>query len=174
MQATAEMTSATERMAALPTPSEPVETSTLEASTAPAAPTDETTDTAANQAPAPAPLVVASAPPLPPAAPASQPFSDGDAPQEYGISNTDARVVLRARYDCWVQVRGANNEQFLTKVLRACDTYHVPNRADVRLFASDAGALELLVDGQTIPPIGGPGEIVRDVSLAAGNLLNRG
>lgn len=156
---------ATERMAALPSPSQPV---TADNDLTPAA-TGQAAESATG-----GPVTVEQAPPPPPTAPASQPFSDSDAPQQYGIGNTDARVVLRARYDCWVQVRGANDEQFLTKVLRAGDTYHVPNRADVRLYASDAGALEVLVDGHTIPPIGGPGEIVRDVSLEANMLLHRG
>jgi cytoskeleton protein RodZ len=165
-----QMEPATERMAALPTPSQPVT-----ASEPVTAMTDQADDTVSKAATATAaPVTVEQAPPPPPTAPASQAFGDSNAPQEYGISNTDARVVLRARYDCWVQVRGTNDEQFLTKVLRAGDTYHVPNRADVRLYASDAGALEVLVDGRPIPPIGGPGEIVRDISLEARMLLKRG
>ncbi len=161
----------TGQVASLPPPAAPAVTG-VEPNIEPA----QTAESAAESATEPTPALTSSPPPPPPppAAPPSEPLNDAYAPQQYGISNTDARVVLRARYDCWVQVRGANDEQFLTKVLRAGDTYHVPNRADIRLYASDAGALEVLVDGQSIPPIGGPGEIVRDVPLEASSLLNRG
>jgi cytoskeleton protein RodZ len=92
-------------------------------------------------------------------------------PQVFGIGNTDARVALRARFDCWVQVRGPDEEQLLTRILRAGDVYLAPNRPDLKLFASDAGALEVLVDGKTIPPIGSSGEVLRNVSLNAAALL---
>ncbi len=129
-------------------------------------PPAEETPTAAP--PEPAPKVAAA---LPPAVPQGGGASAGYVPQVFGTSNTDARVVLRARYDSWVQVRGANGELLLTRVLRPGDSYLVPNRSDLRLFASDAGALEVIVDGKPLPAIGAAGEVVRGVDLGATALL---
>ncbi len=131
----------------------------------PSLPAEETPSAAP---PEPAPKVAAT---LPPAVPQGGGASAGYVPQVFGTSNTDARVVLRARYDSWVQVRGANGELLLTRVLRPGDSYLVPNRSDLRLFASDAGALEVIVDGKPLPAIGAAGEVVRGVDLGATALL---
>lgn len=95
----------------------------------------------------------------------------GYVPQVYGVGNTGARVVLRARRDVWVQVQGAGNELLLTKFLRAGDTYHVPDRPDVVLSTGNAAALDVIVDGKRRVPLGGVGIILRDVSLHADKLL---
>lgn len=92
-------------------------------------------------------------------------------PRVYGQGNTDARVVLRARDDSWVQVQGRNNELLLTRILRAGDTYRVPDRNDLVLISGNAGGLEVIVDGRAIPALGRPGTVVRNVSLDPARLL---
>lgn len=88
-------------------------------------------------------------------------------PQVYGAANGDARVVIRARADCWVQVQGADNELLLTRILRAGDTYRAPNRGDLLLMAGNAGAIELLLDGELLGALGPDGEVRRNVPLDA-------
>jgi len=85
---------------------------------------------------------------LPPAPPGAQVL---------GQANRDARIVLRATSDSWVQVVGANNEQLLTRILRSGDTYHAPNRPDLVMTTGNAGGIEVYVDGrlQSVPgPVG--------------------
>ena len=36
----------------------------------------------------------------------------------YGATNANARIVLRAVFDAWVQIRDADDALLLTKVLR--------------------------------------------------------
>ena len=82
-----------------------------------------------------------------------------------------SRVTLRARLDSWVQVSGEDDELLLTRILRAGDTYAVPNRPDLTLLTGNAGALEISVDGRVLPPIGPIGAVRRNVSLNPEDLL---
>jgi len=86
-------------------------------------------------------------------------------PRVYGKGNSDSRVILRATRDSWIQVHGADNVLLLTRILRAGDSYRVPNRNGLTLMTGNAGALEILVDGEPVPPIGPFGAVRRNVSL---------
>ncbi len=98
-----------------------------------------------------------------PAAPAGA--TAPDAPRIYGEANVDARIVLRATDDSWVQVRDADQNVLLTRILRAGDMYRVPNRENLTLLTGNAGALQILVDGELVPALGPVGAVRRDVPL---------
>jgi cytoskeleton protein RodZ len=140
-------------------------------------------------------IQAAIAPPPPPAAPAAptRPVAEGggDAadsgdegraslataaeslgyrPQAYGAANRDVRVVLRARAESWVQVQGANNELLLTRMLRPGDSYHAPNRTDLVLMTGNAGAIEIIVDGEALGTLGPMGQVRRNIKLNADHL----
>jgi cytoskeletal protein RodZ len=91
----------------------------------------------------------------------------GYRPQVYGAANGDARLVLRARADSWVQIQGADNELLLTRILRAGDTYRAPNREDLVLMTGNAGAIELILDGESLGTLGPVGEVRRGIPLKA-------
>ena len=107
----------------------------------------------------------------PPAESFTSAYSADYVPQVYGAANTDARVVVIAHADSWVQVRGPGDEQLLTRVMRGGDRYLVPNRGDLKMLTGNAGALEIVVDGTRIAPIGEVGAVRRDISLNADRLL---
>lgn len=92
------------------------------------------------------------------------------APRAYGAENTDARIVVRAIGDSWVQVTDGD-DVLLTRLLRAGDTYRVPNRPGLTLNTGNAGTLEFSVDGNIAPPIGPTGAVRRDVALDPERLL---
>ncbi len=98
---------------------------------------------------------------------------NGYVPRVYGRTNTDSRVEVRAVAETWIQVEGPGNEILLTRVLLPGDIYRVPNRPDVTLDTGNAGGLEVRVDGDLIAPLGEPGIVVRNVSLAPDALLSR-
>ena len=106
-------------------------------------------------------------PPRPPAA-----STAGYEPRVYGLANVDARVVLRARLDVWVQIQGENSELLLTRILHPGDTYRVPNRSDLTLITGNAGGLEVLVDGRIAPNLGPEGAVRRNISLAPESLIS--
>jgi cytoskeleton protein RodZ len=143
-------------------------------------------------------IQVTIAPPPPPAAPAApaRPLTEGGGeaafdsdegraslaiateslgyrPQAYGASNRDVRVVLRARAESWVQVQGANNELLLTRMLRAGDSYHAPNRTDLVLMTGNAGAIEIIVDGEALGTLGPVGQVRRNIKLSADYLRDQ-
>lgn len=92
-------------------------------------------------------------------------------PQVFGEGNWEARVVLRARSDAWVQIMGGDGVPLLTRILRAGDQYLVPNRDGLMLMTGNAGAIEITVDGQPAPSIGGVGTVRENVSLEPDRLL---
>ena len=115
--------------------------------------------------PPPSPNSLPGTPPAalpPPQVAAATPAGTG---QTYGAANHDARVVIRATAESWVQVKGADNEILLTRTLRPGDTYLAPNRSDITLWTGNAGALEILLDGTSLPPLGGMGVPKRGISL---------
>ena len=81
------------------------------------------------------------------------------------------RIVVRAKMNSWIQVRDDTvNELLVTRLLRAGDSYAVPDRSGLKLSTGNAGALEILVDGEAVPSIGGEGTVRRNVFLDADKL----
>ncbi|MFY8105795.1 MAG: RodZ domain-containing protein [Elstera sp.] len=106
------------------------------------------------------PTVAAATSPTPP--PVAAPPTDG---RVFGAVNDTVRVIIRSKGESWVQVRDADNQAVMTRVLRAGDQYRVPNRAGLTLMTGNAGALEVTVDGQPAPALGPTGMVRRAVPL---------
>lgn len=188
------------KVAESPAPVETVKPKADEPSVAVAPPAAVTAEKGAAEAetPAAAPTEVTKAPkpenaetavPPPPAektkvastAPAAEPSSgnseesQGHESKVYGQGNSDARIVLHAEADSWVEVRDkATDEILFTRVLFKGDSYRVPNRDGLSLLTGNAGGLRITVDGNEVPPIGRIGSVRRDLALepktlAAGN-----
>ena len=83
----------------------------------------------------------------------------------YGQTNRDARIVIAAIADSWIQVRDETRSDLFTRMLRAGDTYRVPNRPGLVMLTGNAGGLEITVDGVKAPPIGALGQVTRDIPL---------
>lgn len=115
--------------------------------------------------PAPQQTVSASAPPLPPAAPEAEASATTTAAVSAG-----AGVELRATGDSWVLIRDADDSMVMTRVMRAGESYEVPEGSGMTLFTGNAGALTIYVDGEAVPAIGALGEVVRGVPLSPDDL----
>ncbi|MCO6419206.1 DUF4115 domain-containing protein [Siccirubricoccus sp. KC 17139] len=104
---------------------------------------------------------VAPFPAPPPAAPPAAAPAPGTAPQP-----EEGRLVLRAKADCWLQVRDRQAGTVLVnRVLRPGETYVVPAREGLLMTTGNAGGLEILVDGQLTPGLGGTPSVRRDIPL---------
>ena len=89
----------------------------------------------------------------------------GDGPQP-AAAEDKSRILVRAKMASWIQVRDdVGNQLLVTRLMRAGDTYRVPDRPGLKLLTGNAGALEILVDGEEVPPIGPVGAVRRDVTL---------
>jgi cytoskeleton protein RodZ len=113
----------------------------------------------------------------PPASPApatsAAPTQTAAAPPAAG----SGRVTIKALADCWIQVRGPDQSVVFSRVLRSGEVYNVPARPGLSLRTGNAGALEIAVDGKTVPSIGALGALRRDVvldpnELAAGTAVH--
>ena len=143
---------------------DPVETSAEVAETTGASGTGATSVPGAATPPA-------EALPPPPAAPEQLATARISEPRVYGAQNEGARIVVHARLDSWVQVRDRNSNLLLTRILRGGDSYLVPDEQGLTLLTGNAGALDIIVDGQPVPPIGPLGAVRRNVALDAELLL---
>ena len=102
----------------------------------------------------------------------SWPSADtGYVPKVYGRSNADARVVITAIDDSWVQVQGPDNELLLTRILHAGDSYRVPDRPGLVMVTGNAGGLQMRVDDATAPALGPLGVVMRNIALDPDRLL---
>lgn len=140
---------------------------------APSAPAAPVVAAAATPAPADPPAPAAGPPAAPAAeapAAAANPASPG--PAVFGAQGAaNARIRLEATALAWIQVRGPNNEQVFTRLLHAGERYVVPpDRAGLVLLTGNAGGLRIVVDGRTLPPLGGDGEVRRGIPLDADQL----
>jgi cytoskeletal protein RodZ len=78
-------------------------------------------------------------------------------------------VELRAKSDSWIQIRDGE-QLLLTRFLRKGETYRVPERAGLTLMTLNAGGIDVLVNGEAMPPLGEPGTVARGVALDAQKL----
>jgi cytoskeleton protein RodZ len=85
----------------------------------------------------------------------------------FGATGAEAgRVLLRARADTWIQVRERSSGSVLfNRVLRPGETYRVPERSGLVMTTGNAGGLEVLVEGDVLPSLGGQGVVRRDLPL---------
>ena len=104
---------------------------------------------AATPLPVPVPVPVAVAPQL--AAPA--PKADAN------------RVMLRFKSDAYIQVREKQGQVLLNRVMRAGDTWAVPNEPNLLMTTGNAGGTEVVVDGAPAASLGAAGAVRRDVPL---------
>ena len=101
---------------------------------------------------------------------ATAPSAGGYVPRVFGAGNEDARIVLVAESESWVQVRATSGELLLTRVLRPGDRYLVPDRPGLVMMTGNLGALRVIVDGEVAPGLGPLGVIGRDIPLDADRL----
>jgi nucleotide-binding universal stress UspA family protein len=77
------------------------------------------------------------------------------------------QIVLAARSDAWLVVRGGDGHTLLARTLHAGETWKVPDQPGLRLTTGNAAATIVRVDGTEFPISGGVGGVRRDVPLDA-------
>ena len=81
------------------------------------------------------------------------------------MENGKSRITIVAIVDSWVEIRDGGGALLLTRLLKAGDSYLVPDQPGLKMHTGNAGGLRLEVDGKTAPPIGPKGAVRRDVAL---------
>ncbi|MGA8550342.1 MAG: helix-turn-helix domain-containing protein [Stellaceae bacterium] len=138
--------------------------------TGPAAPAAPTLSATPSTSPAPGPVsAIVNAPPPAPAssqdaAAGGPPEWQSAAPSAYGTVGVPPRIVLRATADSWIQVRDADHRVLFSGVLKAGQSYPVPDQPGLSMRAGNAGGLDVTVDGKPAAPLG-PIGTVRNIAL---------
>jgi cytoskeleton protein RodZ len=82
------------------------------------------------------------------------------------------RIVIHADSGSWIRVRNVDQSDLYEGVLKAGESYGVPNTPGLILRTGNAGALEITVDGKPVPSIGDGLLARRDVRLDTQALLD--
>jgi cytoskeleton protein RodZ len=93
--------------------------------------------------------------------------------QVYGLHNKGARVVLRARGATHVEVRGPDGKVYINRTLGSGDSYHLPNLVGLRLTSSNAGAVEVDLDGLAMGSAGADMQSVAGLALDPQAIVDR-
>lgn len=90
-----------------------------------------------------------------------------------GPADGIARVVLTATERSWVEIRDPLGNRILSRIMAPGEDYLVPAQSGLRLTVGNAGGLEIRVNGEPIPALGGPGVVRRNVPLEPDRLQPR-
>ena len=91
----------------------------------------------------------------------------------YGKNNRNARVVLKAKADTHILVRNETGTVYINRNLKAGDSYQLPNAVGLTLSTSNAGAVEVDLDGQAMGTAGGDQQSADGVSLDPQTIADR-
>ena len=85
--------------------------------------------------------------------------------------NVSERVEIFATGNSWIQIRDdLNNKMLMTRLMKIGDRYKVPDQEGLQLLTGNAGALDIFVNGEKAPSIGGDGVVRRRVILEGARL----
>ena len=132
-----------------------------------ASPPPASTDASATPGQPAAATPVATAPG---AAPAAAPLPAGTV---YGQQNRNARVILRVHVATRILVQGPDGLVYLNRTLNPGDTFMVPNRVGVTLTTTNASAVEVDLDGQSMGFAGHGSGVAEAVSLDPQAIVDR-
>ena len=98
--------------------------------------------------------------------------------QVYGSSNKNARVVLHLTDAARILVLGppesdGRSAVFINRTLNPGDSYRVPNFTGVTLTTSNAGAVQVELDGAVIGTAGRAQETAEAISLDPQSIMDR-
>lgn len=85
-------------------------------------------------------------------------------------SSPTTRISIHAKLESWVQINDKDGKPVISRVLRAGETYAVPDEKGLVLNTGNAGGIDLAVDGKILPSLGSVGLVKRNIALDADKL----
>jgi cytoskeleton protein RodZ len=104
------------------------------------------------------------------AVPAAETAVAPAAEAEVAAAPSGKRIVLRATKDSWVEIFDAKQEVVLQRILRAGETFAVPDQPGLTMNTGNAGGVTIEVNGKARPALGSVGVVKRGVKLDAASL----
>jgi cytoskeleton protein RodZ len=96
-----------------------------------------------------------------------------NAPQSLGQQTRDTRVILRARANTRITITSRDGRTLLNRDLAPGEIYYVPNQSGLIMALSNAGAIDVDLDGAQMGRVGSVGQVVGRVSLDPQSLVDR-
>lgn len=89
------------------------------------------------------------------------------APVENMSGNNESQngVILKILGDSWVEIKDADGNVLVSKVLEKGDEYFVPDSPGLSMSLGNSANVEILVDGRPLMPLGKEGDVRRDIPL---------
>ena len=87
--------------------------------------------------------------------------------------NVSSRVTVTALETTWLEITDDSRRVLYKQLLRAGDSFTIPDTPHFYLSTGNAGALTFTVDGKKLLPIGATGDILRETMLTPELLLNK-
>ncbi|MDP2206360.1 MAG: DUF4115 domain-containing protein [Alphaproteobacteria bacterium] len=94
-------------------------------------------------------------------------------PQVINVKRGKTRVVIEASQKSWVQISDSSGKVVYKKVMAQGEQFFVPDQPGMTLVTSNAGGLNIVVDGVQAQSLGRSGEILRGVALNPEELKKR-
>lgn len=77
----------------------------------------------------------------------------------------DQGIILKVLGDSWVEIKNAENEIIVSDILKEGDEYFVPDFPGLSMSLGNAANVEILLNGRALKPLGGDGDVRRDIPL---------
>ncbi|MGH1404446.1 MAG: helix-turn-helix domain-containing protein [Alphaproteobacteria bacterium] len=74
-------------------------------------------------------------------------------------------IILNIIEQSWVEIKNAQGVVIVSDVLAKEDQYFVPNSPGLSMSLGNAANVEIIVDGRILMPLGGQGDVRRDIPL---------
>jgi cytoskeleton protein RodZ len=91
----------------------------------------------------------------------------------YGETSRQVRLVLRAREVTRILVQGPGGRIMQNRILKPGDSYRVPNMTGLTLTTSNAGAVQVELDGAVVGVAGKAQETAEAISLDPQSIMDR-
>lgn len=132
--------------------------------TAPATPPAAVAPAAGTPAAATAPVAVAP--------PAATPSAAAPSPSPSTATPPPAGATIMAKQNSWIQLRDAKGAVVVAKLLRAGESFPLPNTPGLMMTTGNAGGTFITVNGQPSAPLGQENQVVREIPLDAAPLAD--
>lgn len=82
-----------------------------------------------------------------------------------GIPGETSRIELHATGDAWVRVREKGGHEYIDRVLKAGESWPVPDKPNLFLSTGNAAHTQVVINGVAMPSLGGDGVVRHDWPL---------
>lgn len=85
--------------------------------------------------------------------------------EDMSSDENQSGIILNIIGNSWVEIKNGNGEVVVSNILERGDQYFVPDSPGLSMSLGNAANVEIIVEGQTLMPLGKNGDVRRDIPL---------